>query len=563
MSRLLRTCCAIYLIFNCGNLAFGFKSQSGLSSISRQYLSRIQKPQGTIYFVSPNGSDFNKGNSRLRPWKTIQKVNATKFNPGDQILFEGGHVFIGNLIASSNGADSQYIRYSSYGKTKAIIDARLGTGIYVLDKSNIWVDSLIIRGGFNEKLQNGNSGSGIEFRNDLPGAVVLGTCYVSNCDISGFFKAGIQFLTNPIDQSNSGFSNLIVYANNVHDNSVAGISSLVNYQAKPGSTDYAFGNVYIGFNRVCRNLGYKPGNGNHTGDGIVIGSAGGGIIEHNMAWDNGWNNTNIKGGPAAIWCWDSTEILFQFNEAFHNGSTSKVDGDGFDLDGGTTNCIMQYNYSHDNAGAGFLLWEYGNPRGNASHNIIRYNISKSDGRENGYSSIYIGANTGICNDNVFYNNTCYNFGSCVQVVDGNVGNRFFNNVFYSTEKDSAIVIVKQGGWFLNNDYYNSGGGFKVSLNGKMYYSLSELQSSGVSEALKGHNYGYNIDPLFDSPANAATSGLFFPNTLRNFNLSRGSLLKNAGIDRRQVGLNSPGINYNGLSLPNEKLPDIGACGYKL
>ena len=547
-----------FVSLSCGGKAqdFGSGKQATWAKLSAQS-SRVSS--GVIYYVSPNGNDLNKGNSSSCPWKTIRKVNAVKLKPGDQVLFQGGHRFVGNIIVSSSGAKGQCIRYSSYGKGKAVIDAGSGTGINARNKSDVWIDSLVIKGAFDEKTQEGNDGYGIEYLNDLPGGITLGICFVSNCDISGFMRAGIQFMAKPKDHSSSGFSNLVVYANTVHDNSVAGISSLVDYPAAPGSPDYAFRNVYIGFNRVYHNLGYTPGTGGHTGDGIVIGSAGGGVIEHNVAWDNGWKNVNIKGGPAAIWCWDSTRILFQFNEAYGNGSASKVDGDGFDLDGGTTYCIMQYNYSHDNEGAGFLLWEYGNPRGAASHNILRYNISKFDGNPNGYSSIFIGANAGICSDNDFYNNTCFNIGSCVHVVDGNVRNRFFNNIFYSTDRDSSIVIVKEGGWFLNNDYYNSGGGFKAAFGDRIFESLSALRSSGIGESYKGLDYGYNVDPLLNNPANAGAVGTFFPNTLKCYGLNAGSPMKNAGIDLRPFEIEIGNNDFNGSKIPEGKFYDIGAC----
>jgi hypothetical protein len=33
-----------------------------------------------------NGNDSNNGLSETTAWKTIAKVNASRFNPGDQIL---------------------------------------------------------------------------------------------------------------------------------------------------------------------------------------------------------------------------------------------------------------------------------------------------------------------------------------------------------------------------------------------------------------------------------------------------------------------------------------------
>jgi len=49
----------------------------------------------TYYVYATNGNDRNNGTSPSTPWKTIAKVNASRFQPEDQILFkrgEGGKV---------------------------------------------------------------------------------------------------------------------------------------------------------------------------------------------------------------------------------------------------------------------------------------------------------------------------------------------------------------------------------------------------------------------------------------------------------------------------------------
>jgi hypothetical protein len=44
------------------------------------------------YFVDATmGKDTNADLSEVAAWKTITKVNVSRFSPGDQILFKGGH----------------------------------------------------------------------------------------------------------------------------------------------------------------------------------------------------------------------------------------------------------------------------------------------------------------------------------------------------------------------------------------------------------------------------------------------------------------------------------------
>jgi len=64
--------------------------------ISSSHFPIISDAWSAIYYVdATNGRDTNNGTSELTPWKTIAKVNASRFYPGNQILIkrgEGGKV---------------------------------------------------------------------------------------------------------------------------------------------------------------------------------------------------------------------------------------------------------------------------------------------------------------------------------------------------------------------------------------------------------------------------------------------------------------------------------------
>jgi len=66
------------------------------------------------YIDATGGSDANSGLTPSAAWKTIDKVNASTFAPGDSILFKRGEVFRGSLVPAS-GSPSGYITYSAYG----------------------------------------------------------------------------------------------------------------------------------------------------------------------------------------------------------------------------------------------------------------------------------------------------------------------------------------------------------------------------------------------------------------------------------------------------------------
>ena len=58
----------------------------------------------TYYIDSQDGADSNSGLDPARSWKTLAKVNATTFAPGDRILFSAGGRWEGKLNPKGSGA---------------------------------------------------------------------------------------------------------------------------------------------------------------------------------------------------------------------------------------------------------------------------------------------------------------------------------------------------------------------------------------------------------------------------------------------------------------------------
>ncbi|MES2848518.1 MAG: right-handed parallel beta-helix repeat-containing protein [Bacteroidota bacterium] len=513
-----------------------------------------------MYFVSPSGNDNNNGLSSSAPWKTISKVNATAFSPGDLVLFEGGKTFYGTLYIWNSGSAGFNIRYASYGSGKAIINGQGTSAIYAYNTSYITIDSFIIAGNWSASSQSGNDNYGVLFYNDFAGGVNLGDVTINRCEVKGFAKSGIGFLSWPADGSQSGYNKITIMGNVVHDNGACGISTL-GHSATAGSTAYAFSNVYVGFNRVYNNLGVKANTSGHSGNGILIGDASGGTIESNVAYNNGWYNTARSGGPAAIWCYDSKNLVFQHNEAHHNGTgTGTPDGDGFDLDGGSVNCIMQYNYSHDNYGAGFLLWEYGNTRVKNNGNVLRYNISQNDNTNNN-NTIYGGISMGPdCSNNLFYNNTIWSIKGSAVFVTGGTGNKFYNNIFES-QGTAPCIVSTSGSFFLSNNYYNATG-FRVKYAGSIYTALANFRNTG-NEKYNAINYGYSVDPQLRSPGTAGNINTGAPFVLTNYLPVAGSPMINTAFNLMTTfGINMGKKDFRRSPTPYGGGYDIGACEWR-
>ena len=69
----------------------------------------------TNYYVSNSGSDSNPGTSESLPWKSLDKVNAFTFSPGDQILFKRGDKWSGSIVVSTFWTVENPIIFGAYG----------------------------------------------------------------------------------------------------------------------------------------------------------------------------------------------------------------------------------------------------------------------------------------------------------------------------------------------------------------------------------------------------------------------------------------------------------------
>ena len=413
------------------------------------------------YYVSLLGNDSNTGSSETQQWRSIDRVNAAQLLPGDSVWFQANHTFVGNLCLAGVRQSSRHtpsvLTIGSYGSGRATIDAGSGAGFIAKNRGGVHLVNLNFVGAGASK----NTSSGILFINTLPGSVKFAGVQIHRVDVSGFKYSGISLVAQPTDMSWSGFRDVKITNTTSHDNGDAGISCIGAWN--PDQKGYAHADFYIGNCSAYRNAGI-PDKGSHSGNGIVLAQVDGALIEHCRAYENGSLNDYKGGGPVGIWTWDANRVVIQFNESHHNRTGSSKDGAGFDLDGGVTNSVVQYNYSHDNDGAGYLLAQFEGARPFYG-NVLRYNLSVNDGRRNRYGGIHLwstGANGGIT-DTTFYANSIY----MAQSADGNPAGvdcmsegirniRIYNNCF---QTDGKAVLVRgetnRGAMFEGNTFGTS------------------------------------------------------------------------------------------------------------
>src|SRR3954465_9858311 len=338
------------------------------------------------YYVSRAGSDASAGTSTGAPWQTLGRVNSVVLQPGDRVLLRGGDTFSGRLSLDSadRGTASAPIAIGSYGSGRATIASGTASGISVYNSSGITIANLNVVGA------NGDA-SGISFYTDFAGDVRLPFVRIDSVDVSGFGRDGIEV---GAWNGHAGFRDVRVTNASLHGNARTGLFA---YAQLPNSHRQ----IYVGHVRAFDSPGV-PGSTSNSGSGIVLASVDGGTVERSVAYNNGRLCTSV-GGPVGIWTYDSTRVTIQYNESFANRTGASWDGGGFDLDQNVSNSIVQYNYSHDNDGAGYLLAQ--SIAGDAHHgNVVRFNISQNDGRRNSYAGIEV---WGRVVSAEIYNNTVY------------------------------------------------------------------------------------------------------------------------------------------------------------
>ena len=516
---------------------------------------------GTSYYVSTAGSDANTGTSIGNAWATIAKVNSTVFLPGDVLYFEGGQTFNGNIYLSSSDANDPHniFTISSYGTGKATIKAGTSYGIYAYNTQGFSVSNLILDGNS----VSTNTGAGVLIFSDLTGDVKLSNISFSDVEIKNFGGEGVKIYTT---KNLTGYQNVYLNNLNVHDVTKNGIivfgyitQTLVGWQHK---------NVIVS-NCEVYNVPGSGGAAKYEGSGIVLEGVDSGVIQNCVAHDNGQNNT-LCGGPAGIWTLESNRITIQHCESYRNHSGSGCDGLGFDFDGGVSNSMMQYNYAHENDGAGYLMGQYDFARP-WSNNTMRYNISENDGVTNeGGIGLFKGAGTSM-NGAYIYNNTIYtssqtgNPGVSVMYfanLSTGINNAaFYNNILFA---NGAIPLVNIpsgfSAFFAGNIYWTLGGSFSVNYQGSHYSTLASWRAT-FNELVDGVQTGFNGDPLLTSPGSGGTIG--YGNSLPSLNSYKvgevSSPAYQAALDLNALFSIKVGyVDFWGNVLPGGIFNDIGA-----
>ena len=515
--------------------------------------------KATEYYVSPSGNDSNSGTSAQAAWRTIDKVNTVDLNPGDSVFLEAGHDYPGNLLltAEDAGTLTQPVVIGSYGSGRARIKAGNGSGVDVQNADGVEVKDIIVTGDDNRT----NDGCGIVFSNVLPNNQKLHYIKVHNVEASGF-QFGIWVGEWTEDKSKSGYKDVRITNCVTYQNKRDGITIMGCYPDDPNN--YANSNVYVGYCKSYDNPGDPEYLESHSGSGILMAEVDGGVIEYCEVYNNGYD-CRAYHGPVGIWTWRVNNVIIQYCESHHNHGGESQDGHGFDFDGGTSNSIMQYNYSHDNDRAGYLICSHKNHTPHTyNNNIFRYNISVNDCQKAGSGGICFWSGSPeddpICNTQI-YGNTIYSSTGPAIVFwqkKGIYNTTVFNNLFITTNNKQLVQgnPDKSMAIFAGNAYWAIDSKYDIAG----YESLKEWRKATGQEMLNGKPVGTVVDPkLIDIGNNVTVGDPTKLHTLTAYQLQKDSPLIDAGVDPRSLfGLDPGEKDFYGNSIPQGKNFDIGA-----
>lgn len=527
------------------------------------------------YYVNTTGNNSD-GLSISTAWTNLDKINTKNFNPGDTILFEGGKTFTGNLEFDNNDGNSasKPIILTTYGSGQATINTTPTTkcGFKATNTQGFHISNLKFIGPGNGT-QKDIDGM-LFFTTNTSG--YLSNIHINNCEVSGFGYCGIRFYSNWDINVKAGYKDVMIDRCKIHDCRENGI---VTFGYDVQTTNFYHHKKFTIKNTEVYNItGYAASS--HKGSGIVLSQIDSSLIERCVAYNTGTANSAC-GGPGGIWVWAANAITIEYCESHHNssGTSTGCDGLGFDLDGGVTNSIIQYCYSHDNDGAGYLLGNFdgARPWGN---NTVRYCISANDARTNNSAVTLFTAPNTQWNGLKLYNNTIYvtpsaknkytTFGAFQMTNYGTnmSGVECYNNIFCTTGGLPLVNVpntfLSQTPKFIGNLYYANNEFFSISYGSK-YNSLSEFRGAGnYCEKNGSTNTGLDLNPiLINTNKNPLTVYPKPTDSLDAFQFAEMSPCRNAGQDLKALfGINMGNKDFWGNTIKNENAYDIGAFEWK-
>ena len=509
----------------------------------------------TTYYVSIRGSDAQAGTTLATAWRSVQRVNATTLQPGDQVLFAGGQTFVGGLVlgAATRGTAAQPISFGSYGEGWATISSGGDYGLRARNAAGIALGRLYFAGSGRLNSQSG----GVLFEVDSA-AAHLSSLTLDSLDVSGYRDAGVAIRSQ---RAGSGYADVRVTNSRIHDNGEAGLSA---YSAAAATHR----RWYVGGCRFYNNTGRLDVRDARTGYGLLLADVDSAVVAQCVAYNNGYLNAYPAAGPAGLGAWRCARLTVQACEVSFN-RTRTVGGGGIALEGGCTGAVVQYNYAHDNDGAGYLVAQPDTLLTPTADVRIRYNISENDARRADQAALTVlaPATAAALRQVSLHNNTVlltppangtHPQAACLRGTAA-AALTLRNNVLQTTNGLPLLCADLTAGVRLEgNCYWSAGADFVLRWGTTTYAALPAWRQATSQEQLGRRPCGLNADPQLTAVRTAAASR-------EGYRPAPSSALIGAGLNLlNEFGEDFGPQDYFGLATPAAgRTGNIGAAENQL
>ena len=479
----------------------------------------------TYYVDATNGNDSNTGASEALPWKTIAKVNASNFQPGDFILFKRGEIWREQLNVPSSGAPGNPITIGAYGRgdKPQINGANLITSIWVEVENNVWQTSLKtdprlvifddVYGKPQTLLSSLSADEDWYWSDDLDKLYVYSDSDPNGRNIEGYFYTfnlnidGKDYITvQNIKFRVSGWNNIYIEgdADNITlDGVTTNHSYIAGVQTNTGDTEQI--NDLTIQNSTFAYAGKIGLDVVEVVDCLISTNA----VHHNNL--RGISTTHgIRVSQNVESTYYPTNVTIENNTSYMNGyfadgteaSASLTVGKGIHVDNAGSGVIVRYNSVYNNHADGIHLELMSNAQ-------VYYNLSYNNTNSAG---IVLSAWADYTLDgNLIYNNVCYGnkygisaWGSIEQNKDQFTNNIFKNNICFGNT--SRELFARWGG--ENDGTVGSGNVYEYNCFGAESSNFIEWGNGVYKSTYDAFETAYGSrtnsvesDPLMTDPDN--------------------------------------------------------------
>ena len=305
------------------------------------------------------GDDGRDGLSPATAWRSLAKVSATTFRPGDSILLQRGTRCAGTLWPKGSGEPATPIRLAAYGEGPLpIVDAAgAEAAVKLFDQQHWHVETIEATGGSPYGIFiSGSHGTLRHFR--VRNVVVH--------DVGGEVKTKASgLLVVAAGGGGQTFEDVVIDGVTAYDTTQwAGIEV---HGAAWEDKGLRARNVTIR-NSIVHDV---------YGDGIVLFQVEDGLIEKSAAWRTGLQPTETIGTPNGIWTWRCRRCTVRWTEGFFVDSPG-VDGGVYDIDWGNDDNVVEHNFGHD--AMGYCASVFGASGETTTNSVVRHNVCVNNGR---------------------------------------------------------------------------------------------------------------------------------------------------------------------------------------